>query len=112
MGSLYPNVCRIEKLVTANQVKGIFGFDDSDNIGKYSYPAIQAAPSFNSDDDHLKNIGERYSNGSMTTGEVKKIRIEILSEFVANHQESREKVTDEIVAEYMRVRPLQFRMKN
>lgn len=27
-------------------MKGIFGFGDSDNIGKYSFPAIQAAPSF------------------------------------------------------------------
>ena len=28
------------------QVKGIFGFGDSDKIGKISFPAIQAAPSF------------------------------------------------------------------
>lgn len=33
-------------MVTFNQVKGIFGFGDSDNIGKISFPAIQAAPSF------------------------------------------------------------------
>ena len=36
----------IEKAVTTSQVKGIFGFVDSDNIGKISFPAIQAAPSF------------------------------------------------------------------
>jgi tryptophanyl-tRNA synthetase len=29
-------------------VKGIFGFTDSDNIGKISFPSIQAAPSFSS----------------------------------------------------------------
>ncbi|KAH3854762.1 tryptophan--tRNA ligase, cytoplasmic-like [Dreissena polymorpha] len=44
----YMNMCRIQKLVTFNQVKGIFGFDDSTCIGKISFPAIQAAPSFSS----------------------------------------------------------------
>jgi len=50
---LYPNICKIEKCVTASQVKGIFGFEDSDNIGKYSFPAIQAAPSFSSSFPHI-----------------------------------------------------------
>ena len=68
---MYPNICRIEKNVTVRQVKAIFGFDfgqelkdnegniqldkdgkalisASDNIGKISFPAIQAAPSFSS----------------------------------------------------------------
>jgi len=45
-GSLYPNVLRIERCVTSNQVKGIFGFGENENIGKYSFPAVQAAPSF------------------------------------------------------------------
>ena len=44
----YKMMCKIQKLVTFNQVKGIFGFSDSDNIGKISFPAIQAAPSFSS----------------------------------------------------------------
>ncbi|KAK3094144.1 hypothetical protein FSP39_024707 [Pinctada imbricata] len=44
----YKNICRIQKLVTFNQAKGIFGFTDSDSIGKISFPAIQAAPSFSS----------------------------------------------------------------
>ncbi|KAK6481551.1 tryptophan--tRNA ligase [Huso huso] len=42
----YRNVVKIQKHVTFNQVKGIFGFTDSDCIGKISFPAIQAAPSF------------------------------------------------------------------
>lgn len=37
---------RIQKCVTFNQVKGIFGFGDSDVIGKISFPAIQATPCF------------------------------------------------------------------
>ncbi|XP_061193094.1 tryptophan--tRNA ligase, cytoplasmic-like isoform X1 [Saccostrea echinata] len=44
--AFYRTICRIQKLVTYNQVKGIFGFTDSDSIGKISFPAIQAAPSF------------------------------------------------------------------
>lgn len=44
--AFYRTICRIQKLVTYNQVKGIFGFSDSDSIGKISFPAIQAAPSF------------------------------------------------------------------
>ncbi|OQR87027.1 tryptophanyl-tRNA synthetase [Achlya hypogyna] len=46
IGTLYPEVLKIQKCVTYNQVRGIFGFSGSDNIGKSSFPAIQAAPSF------------------------------------------------------------------
>lgn len=35
---------RIQKCVTFNQVKGIFGFGDSDVIGKIAFPAVQATP--------------------------------------------------------------------
>jgi len=48
MGTLYLNVVRIEKLVTNNQLRAIFGVKGSDNIGKTMFPAIQAAPSFHS----------------------------------------------------------------
>ncbi|XP_062864053.1 tryptophan--tRNA ligase, cytoplasmic [Trichomycterus rosablanca] len=44
--SFYRNVLKVQKHVTFNQVKGIFGFTDSDCIGKISFPAVQAAPSF------------------------------------------------------------------
>ena len=44
--AFYENILRIQRCVTFNQVKGIFGFGDSDCIGKISFPAIQAAPSF------------------------------------------------------------------
>ncbi|XP_033735830.1 tryptophan--tRNA ligase, cytoplasmic-like isoform X2 [Pecten maximus] len=42
----YKHMCQIQKYVTFNQVKGIFGFTESDCIGKISFPAIQATPSF------------------------------------------------------------------
>jgi tryptophanyl-tRNA synthetase len=50
---MYPNIVRIEKCVTQNQVRNIFGFEESDNIGKYSFPAIQAAPSFSNSFPHI-----------------------------------------------------------
>ncbi|KAL9653131.1 hypothetical protein ABK040_006348 [Willaertia magna] len=46
MQHLYPTVCKIQKEVNTSQVKGVFGLQDSDNIGQISFPAIQAAPSF------------------------------------------------------------------
>ena len=47
-GAFYENMIDIMKRVTFNQVKGIFGFDGSSNIGKIMFPAVQAAPSFSS----------------------------------------------------------------
>ncbi|XP_059058239.1 tryptophan--tRNA ligase, cytoplasmic [Achroia grisella] len=44
--AFYQNMVRIQKSVTFNQAKGIFGFGDSDVIGKVSFPAIEAAPAF------------------------------------------------------------------
>ena len=40
-GAFYENMLDIMKRVTFNQVKGIFGFNDSTNIGKIMFPAIQ-----------------------------------------------------------------------
>lgn len=44
----YQNIIRIQKCVTFNQVKGIFGFGDSTSIGKIGFPAAQAAPALSS----------------------------------------------------------------
>ncbi|KAH9262959.1 tryptophan-tRNA ligase [Batrachochytrium salamandrivorans] len=46
MGHFYPLVCEIQKHVTYNQTRGIFGFTGSTSIGQIAFPAIQAAPSF------------------------------------------------------------------
>lgn len=57
VGTMYPNIVRIQKAVTANQVRGIFGFTESENIGKWSFPAIQAAPAFPNSFPHI--FGQR-----------------------------------------------------
>lgn len=220
---LYPNVLRIQRMTTYNQAKAIFGFTDSDNIGKHGFPAIQAAPSFSSsfpivlpckdnmpclipcaidqdpyfrltrdvaprlgalkpalihskffpalqgdntkmsssiaesavflddtpkkiktkinkyafsggretieehrrlgadvdidvsyrylsffleDDDRLAEIREEYGSGRMLSGEIKKELIAVLQPIVAEHQEKRAKVTDEVVDQFYKVRPL------
>ena len=43
---LYPNFIRMQKHITMNQIEGIFGFNGSDNIGKWAYPPLQAVPAF------------------------------------------------------------------
>ncbi|CAH8608754.1 unnamed protein product [Dicrocoelium dendriticum] len=42
----YRTVCQIQRLVTFNQVRGLFGFTESDSIGKVAFPAVEAAPCF------------------------------------------------------------------
>jgi tryptophanyl-tRNA synthetase len=225
VGHMYRNIVRIEKCVTASQVKAIFGFEGSHNIGQYSYPAIQAAPSFSSsfphifgprsdyhclipcaidqdpffrmtrdvaprlgwkkpavlhskffpalqgartkmsssdqtsaifmtdtpkqirtklnkyafsggrdtvqehrelggncdvdvayqyltffeyDDAKLESIRSEYSSGKMLSGEIKAELVKVVTPLVLGHQHARALITDDMVKEYMRVRPLQF----
>ncbi|EFA84696.1 tryptophanyl-tRNA synthetase [Heterostelium album PN500] len=44
VGTMYPNIVKIGKCITLNQIKGIFGFDDSNSCGKFAFPPVQAAP--------------------------------------------------------------------
>ena len=46
ISTLYPNVIRVQKHTTLNQVKGVFGFNESDPVGKFAFPPIQIVPSF------------------------------------------------------------------
>jgi len=45
-GSFYRHIINIQRCVPMNQVRGIFGLTQDDNIGKIAFPAVQAAPSF------------------------------------------------------------------
>ncbi|KAF0978819.1 hypothetical protein FDP41_001889 [Naegleria fowleri] len=71
MGHLYPTVLQIEKAVTTSQVKGVFGFNDSDNIGKFSFPAIQAAPSFYTAFPHIFPEKDSSSSQSKSSSDSK-----------------------------------------
>ncbi len=43
---LYPNILKIQKSFTINKLQSAFGFNNSDNVGKYAFPAVQMAPCF------------------------------------------------------------------
>jgi tryptophanyl-tRNA synthetase len=43
---MYPMILKISKLINLSIARGAFGFDGASNIGKISFPAVQAAPSF------------------------------------------------------------------
>ncbi|KAL5103455.1 Tryptophan--tRNA ligase cytoplasmic [Taenia crassiceps] len=49
----YRTVVSIQRMVTFNQARGIFGFTDNDCIGKIAFPAVQAAPCFSSAFPHI-----------------------------------------------------------
>ena len=51
-----------------------------------------------------------YTSGALLTGELKKILIETLQPMIAQHQERRKQVTDEIVQQFMTPRPLNFNL--
>ncbi|KRX08829.1 hypothetical protein PPERSA_08933 [Pseudocohnilembus persalinus] len=53
IGHMYMNVCKFQKNITYNQLRGIFGVNQSDIIGKMAYPAIQAAPALSSSFKHI-----------------------------------------------------------
>lgn len=48
IGTLYRNICRLDRILNINQMKHIFGIIDNDNIGKISFPTKQMAPCFSS----------------------------------------------------------------
>jgi tryptophanyl-tRNA synthetase len=56
-GEFYRNIVQLQRCVSMNQVRGIFGFTMDDYIGKISFPAVQAAPAFPTSFPHI--FGER-----------------------------------------------------
>ncbi|CAK9011482.1 unnamed protein product [Durusdinium trenchii] len=67
---------------------------------------------FLDDDAELQKIEEQYGSGQgedyWSAGQVKKKLIEVLKQMVKKHQEIRASITDEEVAEWMKVRELDF----
>jgi tryptophanyl-tRNA synthetase len=63
---------------------------------------------FSDDDEELEQIRTGYLKGEILTGELKKKCIAKLQGFVKAYQERRAKITEEILDEFMRVRPLQW----
>jgi tryptophanyl-tRNA synthetase len=53
IANMYINTIKVQKMITLNQIKGIFGFNDSENIGKFAFPAVQAVPCFSNTFPHI-----------------------------------------------------------
>lgn len=53
------------------------------------------------DDAELERVASEYGSGKMMTGEVKKLCIQVLQEFVSAFQTRRAAVTDETVRQFM-----------
>ena len=51
-----------------------------------------------------------YESGKMLSGELKKELITVLQALVSEHQERRKTVTDDVVKEFMKPRPLNFQL--
>ena len=52
------------------------------------------------DDKALAKIANDYKKGKMLTGELKKITIQVVSDFIEQHQKARALVTDEVVSDF------------
>jgi len=57
----------------------------------------------------IEQIRQDYTSGKMLTGELKAVLISELQKFVAELQANRAKVSDDILNEFMRPRPLKFK---
>lgn len=58
VGQMYPMVLDIQRRLPINQIKGAFGFGDSDSVGKYAFVTMQMAPSFSKTFGKLFNRNE------------------------------------------------------
>jgi tryptophanyl-tRNA synthetase len=64
---------------------------------------------FEEDDEKLKKVYDDYKAGTLLTGELKQMAIALLQEYVAEFQERRAKVTDEVLEQFMKPRKLEWR---
>lgn len=55
---------------------------------------------FMDDDVELARIATEYGSGRMMTSEIKRIMIECVTTYVLDHQERKDKITDEVLASY------------
>lgn len=70
--------------------------------------AYQYLTFFLEDDDELERIKIAYQKGEMLTGELKALCIAEVEKYVTAFQERRALVTEEVIDEYMKVRPLEW----
>lgn len=64
---------------------------------------------FMEDDEELDRIAKEYSSGKMLSGQIKVIMANTVADFVEKHQKEREKVTDQVMNEFYRIKSLKLR---
>lgn len=69
---------------------------------------IQYLEYFLEDAEELIRIKNKYGDGEMLTGEVKKILIQELQKLIGEFQERRKNVTQEVVEQFFAIRMLEF----
>jgi tryptophanyl-tRNA synthetase len=63
---------------------------------------------FEPSDAKLEDIAQKYRSGEMLTGEIKQILIDTLNPMLLQQQERRKAVSNDLVRQFMSVRPLQW----
>ena len=63
---------------------------------------------FEDDDAKLEEVYKTYKEGTLLTGELKKMAIDLLQDYVQQFQERRKLVTDEVLEQYMKPRKLEW----
>ncbi|KAK3326271.1 hypothetical protein B0H66DRAFT_550527 [Apodospora peruviana] len=58
-GALYRNIVRLSKHITLNQARSCFGFNESTNIGRVHFGAVQGATSWASSFPHIFGTDEK-----------------------------------------------------
>ncbi|KHJ75629.1 hypothetical protein OESDEN_24755 [Oesophagostomum dentatum] len=85
---------------TAKQIKN--------KINKYAFSGGQA-----SIEEHRALGGncdvDQYTSGEMLTGELKKLAIDEVTKVILEMQERRKHVTDEVLDEFLKIRPLKYK---
>ncbi|KHJ87679.1 putative tryptophan--tRNA ligase, partial [Oesophagostomum dentatum] len=64
---------------------------------------------FLDDDERLEEIRKQYTSGEMLTGELKKLAIDEVTKVILEMQERRKHVTDEVLDEFLKIRPLKYK---
>jgi tryptophanyl-tRNA synthetase len=64
---------------------------------------------FEDDDAKLEQVYKDYKSGALLTGELTKLALESLQKVVADFQERRAKVTDEVLESFMKPRKLEWK---
>ncbi|SCU91352.1 LAFA_0F03224g1_1 [Lachancea sp. 'fantastica'] len=73
--------------------------------------AFQYLSFFKDDDAFLKEVSDKYRSGELLSGEMKKLCIDVLQEFVLQFQERKAKVDDQLVQQFMKPHKLVWGQK-